>query len=124
MKKKILIVDDITFNIEFEANLVQSLMDELKQEIEIDSAINIKEALEAIEKKTYDAILIDINLPDGNGVEIAKAAQAKNDTTRLAGITIFPENYEDIHQYFDLFLKKPIMLDTYKKSFSRLLQVD
>jgi len=124
MSKKILIIDDVVFNIEFEANLLQSLMDELNVQMQIDTAICVKDAVALIEKNDYHAMIIDMNLPDGSGVDIAKAAHKKNPKSYLAGITIFPDAYEDVHEHFDLFLKKPIVLETYKENFSRLLQID
>jgi hypothetical protein len=41
MKKRVLIVDDVEFNIEFEEKVIRSLMDELKIDIEIDTAYMI-----------------------------------------------------------------------------------
>ena len=124
MKKKVLIVDDVDFNIEFEEKVIRSLMDELKIDIEIDTAYTVKEALNKIsENKRYDAMVIDMNLPDGSGVDIAKAALKKSEETRIAALTIYPSKYEDQRAFFDLFLRKPIMPSTYKHNFARLLRL-
>ncbi len=124
MKKRVLIVDDVDFNIEFEEKVIQALMDELKIEIEIDTAYTVKEALNKIsENARYDAMVVDMNLPDGSGVEIAKAALAKSEETRIAALTIYPSKYEDQHAFFDLFLRKPIMPSSYKHNFTRLLRL-
>ncbi len=124
MKKRVLIVDDVDFNIEFEEKVIQALMDELKIEIEIDTAYTVKEALNKIsENARYDAMVVDMNLPDGSGVEIAKAALAKSEETRIAALTIYPSKYEDQHAFFDLFLRKPIMPSSYKNNFARLLRL-
>ncbi|TET89798.1 MAG: response regulator [Sulfurovum sp.] len=125
MKKRILIVDDVEFNIEFEGKVIKSLMDELGIDIEIDTAYTVEEALSNIaENDRYDAMVIDMNLPDGSGVDIAKAALKKSEETRIAALTIYPSKYEDQHAFFDLFLIKPIMPETYKQNFGRLLGLE
>jgi CheY-like chemotaxis protein len=122
--KRILIVDDVNFNIEFESKLIKNLMVGYKISIHIDEANSVKEALEMIEDNNpYDAMIIDMNLPDGTGVDIAKKARDKNTATRLAALTIYPNEYEKERAYFDLFLKKPIMVDAFKQNFIRLLQL-
>jgi len=124
-KKRILIVDDVNFNIEFESKLIKNLMVGYKISIHIDEAHSVKEALKIInDNKPYDAMIIDMNLPDGTGVEIAKAAREKDENTRLAALTIYPNEYEQERPFFDLFLKKPIMIDAFKQNFVRLLQID
>jgi len=124
MDKRILIIDDVEFNIEFESKLIKTLMAEYKMDIEIDEADSVAEALKLIANNDiYDAMIIDMNLPDGTGVEIAKAAREKSQKTRLAALTIYPNEYEKERPYFDLFLKKPIMLDSFKQNFIRLLQL-
>ncbi len=124
MSKRILIVDDVDFNIEFEAKLIRSLMADRNVDVEIDTADSVAMAMEKIEKnRPYDAMIIDMNLPDGTGVEIAKKARSQNKKTRLAALTIYPNEYEKERESFDLFLKKPIMLDSFKNSFLQLLEM-
>lgn len=124
MKKRILIVDDVEFNIEFEEKVIKSLSDELNIDIKIDTALNLGDALEKIAlNEYYDAMVIDMNLPDGCGTRIAKAAHAKSQKTRIAALTIYPSQYEKDRGFFDLFLKKPIMPDSYKIDLFRLLHM-
>ena len=124
MKKRILIVDDVNFNIEFESKLIKNLMVGYKLSVEIDTAHTLEDALGMIDaNEPYDAMIIDMNLPDGSGVEIAKAARKKSEKTRLAALTIYPNEYEKERPYFDLFMKKPIMVESFKQNFIRLLQI-
>jgi len=123
MKKSILIVDDIDFIIVFEKEVIDSLAKDLSIRIEVDSAKSVKEALAKIEENHYDAMVIDLNLPDGSGVDIAKAAQAKNGETRIAALTIYPYNKEEHGIYFDTFLKKPILPASYMQNIRQLLKV-
>jgi len=122
--KHILIVDDVDFNLELESRLIKNLMVGYKIMMRIDTATSVKKSLKMIEKnKPYDAIITDMNLPDGTGVEIAKAARKKDENTRIAALTIYPEQYEKERAYFDLYLKKPIMTESFKQSFIRLLKL-
>ena len=123
MGKRILIVDDINFIVEFESKVIDALSKEINQKIIIDSAHSVSSALEMIEKHHYDAMVVDMNLPDGTGIDIAKAAQAKSKETRIAALTIYPQSYEQDYTYFDAFFKKPILPATYKENIRRLLQV-
>ena len=125
MKKRILIVDDVNFNVEFESKLISNMMGELNKSIHIDEANSVEDALRMIENNDpYDAMIIDMNLPDGSGVEIAKKARDKDTMTRLAALTIYPNEYEKERTYFDLFMKKPIMVESFKQNFMQLLQLD
>ena len=124
MEKRILIVDDVEFNIEFEDKVIRSFMDEVGIDIQIDTAYTIVEALDKIDKNDpYDAMVVDMNLPDGSGVEIAKAALKKSEDTRIAALTIYPSKYEDQRAFFDIFLRKPIMPESYKQNFAHLLRL-
>jgi CheY-like chemotaxis protein len=123
MNKKILIVDDIDFNVEFESKLINNIADEKNIEISIDTASNVSDAINLIENNTYDALVIDMHLPDGTGIDIAKRAREKDSEAKIAALTIYPSEYEEYKEYFDLFLKKPIMIDSYKDNFIKLLQI-
>lgn len=123
MSKKILIVDDVEFIVKFEEEVLNAMSKEFSIKIDIDSANNLKDALKKIEVNTYDAMIIDMNLPDGSGVDIAKAAQEKNTATRIAALTIYPHKYEEHREYFDALYKKPISPASYKQNVRKLLDI-
>jgi len=123
MSKRILIVDDIDFIVEFEEKVIDSLSKDLSVKILVDKANNVQDALSKIEQHHYDAMVIDINLPDGSGLEIAKSAQEKSQDTRIAAMTIYPQDYEENNTYFDAFFKKPILPTSYKQYVRKLLHL-
>ena len=123
MNKKILIVDDIDFIVEFEEKVIQTLAKELGIEIEVDSANTVMDANQKISENIYDAMVIDMNLPDGSGVEIAKVALEKNEETRIAALTIYPKKFEEHRAYFDAFFTKPILPTSYKQNLRELLHI-
>ena len=63
---KILIIED-------EENLLFLTKKELEKEgYQVDFATNLKQAVDKIISSSYDCILLDIMLPDGNGLQILK----------------------------------------------------
>ncbi len=124
MIKRVLLVDDVEFNLEFENNVIKSFTKDTGVEIEVDVAFTVEEAINKIANNdAYDALITDMNLPDGSGLEIAKASLKKSETTRRAALTIYPSKYADQRAFFDLFLRKPIIPQSFKENLARLLQI-
>lgn len=69
---KILIIED-------EKELAQSIAEYLSEENYLCSfATNFREAIDKIENHEYDCIILDIMLPDGNGLEILQELKKQN----------------------------------------------
>ncbi|OBW39498.1 Response regulator ArlR [Chryseobacterium sp. MOF25P] len=69
---KILIIED-------EKELAQSIAEYLSEENYLCSfATNFREAIDKIKNHEYDCIILDIMLPDGNGLEILKELKKQN----------------------------------------------
>lgn len=69
---KILIIED-------EKELAQSIAEYLSEENYLCSfATNFREAIDKIENHEYDCIILDIMLPDGNGLEILEELKKQN----------------------------------------------
>lgn len=98
MSKKILVVED-------DATLGGVLKERLLTEYDVDWVCTKKEALLKIESQTYDLLILDVGLPDGNGFEIAQSLKepkkpqfifltAQGDPeTRLQGYEIGAEEF-------------------------------
>ncbi|MFM7217433.1 MAG: response regulator transcription factor, partial [Bacteroidota bacterium] len=96
----ILIVED-------EKALLQSIVDYLTGiGMHCDKAENLEQALDAISKKEFDCIALDIGLPDGSGFKVIEAMQKKEHQTgiviisarnslddRLTGLNIGADDY-------------------------------
>ncbi|MGU3375306.1 response regulator transcription factor [Chryseobacterium sp. M5A1_1a] len=84
---KILIIED-------HKDLASNITDYLKKEDYVcEVAVDAKEALEKIELFEYDCILLDIMLPDGNGLDILK--HIKNDAPETSVIIVSAKNSLD-----------------------------
>lgn len=97
---KILIVED-------EKELNKSMVAYLKNEnYHCEVAYNFKEAIEKTESFEYDCILLDISLPDGNGLQVLKELKTNHKTDgviiisaldsmddRVAGLNLGADDY-------------------------------
>ena len=104
--KKALIVDDTKMN----AILLKKLL--LKWEIETEYAESGKLALKYAENKVFDFILMDIHMPEMNGLEVSKkirTTQNYNSSTPIFAITadILADTQEDFNKYFSGIIFKP-----------------
>ena len=122
MQKSILLVDDIEFILEFEEKVIESLEAELKYPIRIDKATSVKEAERLLREQNYDVAIVDMNLPDGSGKDIAKMIRENGMQTRVAALTIYPERFEEDRESFDAYFKKPILPTVYKENLRLMLQ--
>lgn len=104
---KILIIED-------HKDLASNITDYLKKEDYVcEVASNAKEALEKIELFEYDCILLDLMLPDGNGLEILK--HIKNDAPESSIIIVSAKNSLDtkltgLDEGADDYMTKPFSL--------------
>ncbi|NJL13036.1 MAG: response regulator [Microscillaceae bacterium] len=110
--KKVLIAED--------SSVIQNIAKRVLefQNYEIDSAKNGKEVLKKLEKTTYDVILMDINMPQMDGMECARQIRALGDAKKsqipIIAITGNAQNYslEDFKEAgINDYLPKPIDFD-------------
>ncbi len=116
---KILLIED-------EVSLLSSIEDYLLEEGHIcETALNFEAATEKIELYEYDCLIVDINLPDGSGLDLIRLAKKRK---LLSGIIIISarislENrIEGLEIGADHYLTKPFHLaelNAHLKSISR-----
>ena len=122
MRKKILLVDDVDFSLQLEKEVFNMVDKEYSLGLHIDTASNLKDALALVSQHTYDLIITDMNLPDGNGVQVAQLAEKKSmQYTKIVALTIYPHAYEADRPYFDDFMSKPIEPVCFKEKVMILL---
>ncbi|HYQ56267.1 MAG TPA: response regulator [Draconibacterium sp.] len=103
---KVLLVDDDSVN----RLLGKTILEKFKCKYDI--ANNGKEAIEKLDTEKYDIVLLDIHMPDVNGIDVAKYFRKKkiNKTTKIVAVTAAVMK-DDIQNYFKAgindFLVKP-----------------
>ena len=79
-KKRILIVDD-------EPLIVEVLSEHFKTDFDVETAVNGADALGAILRQRPDIVLLDINMPRMNGVEVLKDIKQIDDSIAVIMVT-------------------------------------
>jgi DNA-binding NtrC family response regulator len=79
-RHRILIVDD-------EPLITEVLSEHFKGEFDVETALNGTEALTAIVRERPDLVLLDINMPRMNGVEVLKDIKQIDDTITVIMVT-------------------------------------
>lgn len=110
--KKVLIAED--------SSVIQNLTRRILQiqNYQIFSAKNGKRVLEMLEKENFDIILMDINMPQMDGMECAQKIRALDDANKaqipIVAITGNAQNYtlEDFNNVgINDYLQKPLNFD-------------
>jgi DNA-binding response OmpR family regulator len=101
---KILVVED-------ELALLESIERALKQEgAVVETAVNLSEALDKALIYEYDCILLDINLPDGSGLELLQELKNQNKSDGvliLSARNSLDDKLEGLNLGADDYLTKP-----------------
>ena len=65
----------------------------------VTSALNARTAAEAIRQREFDLVLLDINLPDGNGFELCKRIKPQHPDTSVIFLTANDQESDQIRGY-------------------------
>src|SRR2546428_7124904 len=79
-RRRVLIVDD-------EALILEVLSEHFKTDFEVETALNGADALGAILRQRPDVVLLDINMPRMNGVEVLKDIKQIDDSIAVIMVT-------------------------------------
>ena len=84
---RVLIADDHAL---FRAGLRQFLVDALPS-VEIDEAASGNEVLTCLQRKGWDLLVLDINMPDRTGLDILRHVKSGHPATRVLVLSGYPE---------------------------------
>jgi DNA-binding response OmpR family regulator len=120
---KILVADDSRFQV---ALLTKALQE---KGFEVVSAQDALQAGMVALRTVPDAIVLDINMPGGSGIEVLKRLRRSTKTQRIPVVVVSGSGDSDIRQVaLDLgvtdFLTKPVDLDQLCWALSNLLSTD
>ena len=66
---------------------------------EITSVLNARTAAEALRSREFDLVLLDINLPDGNGYDLCKLIKPEHPDTIVIFLTANDQESDQIREY-------------------------
>lgn len=96
MKLKIAICDDEQNQIEYLLGVLSSWAGKNRHVVEIRTYSSAKSFLfDWSEEKDFDILLLDIEMPEMNGVELAKMVRKENSTVQIVFITGYYEYFSD-----------------------------
>ena len=109
-KYTVLIVDDIPVNI----ILLKTML--ARTNVKILTAVNGQQALDLVRELKPNVVLLDIQMPAMNGMEVLKEIKSDPDLKSTAVIMVSAyTSSEDIEQSMNLgasgFIKKPVIMD-------------
>lgn len=114
--KKALIVEDNPINME----LVMEIL--TVNGISAGEAVNGEEAIEMVEKETYDFVLMDIELPGMDGVDATKLIKSKHKNLPVIALTSYAmkgDRERFMTAGFDDYISKPIDVNNFIEKINK-----
>lgn len=118
--KRILIVEDdmllnktLAYNLSFDG-------------YEVTGVMNAREARGRLDTESYDLLLLDVNLPDGNGFEICRDMQKKHKETMVIFLTV-NEQERDVLKGYEAgavdYITKPFSIEALQKKIAAMFRM-
>ena len=106
-KKKIFLLDD-------EQDMLDTISEILLREFDVTAENNALKAIDSLKSQTYDAILLDINMPMMNGFDVYKEISKFSDLSNtavmfLSSITKVETKVEGLDLGADDYILKPVL---------------
>jgi DNA-binding NtrC family response regulator len=112
MSEKVLIIDD-------EGDFLEALSERLRiRGMDVSTTTSPKEALKKIDEESYDAIILDFQMPEMDGLEALKEMKKKNPDLQvilLTGHATVERGVEALKSGALDFVEKPIDLESLAK---------
>lgn len=90
----------------------------------VDAALTQAQATALYEKQDYDLVVLDVNLPDGNGFDFCRALKARRSDTAVIFLTA-NDMESDMLRGFELgaddYVTKPFPISVFRKKVAALL---
>jgi signal transduction histidine kinase/CheY-like chemotaxis protein len=106
--KRVLYVEDIPTN----KALMKSFFKQWNQDIELEIADSAEEARQMLDKKAYQLILMDLHLPNENGIHFTESLKTDNKFKGLPIIAVtaraIREDIKEVEHLFDAYITKPV----------------
>lgn len=115
--KKILLVDD-------EESILLLNSEELEDEgFTVDTALNGEIGLRKFQATAYDLVILDINMPGMNGIEVLRQIKAIKNELPVIICSAYPEYKEDINVFLaDEYIVKSANTEEIVNSVTKLLE--
>jgi signal transduction histidine kinase/CheY-like chemotaxis protein len=117
--KEVLVVDDNMINLKLAFQILKRLG------IESTTVSSGQDALKEVKKQTFDAILLDIHMPEMNGFDTFQKIREQGISTPIIALTAdtFEDTRLEIERFgFDAILLKPYNLDELKELLQNIIK--
>ena len=113
---KVLVVEDNPLNMELVVEILNA------RGFTVDTAIDGEEAIKKIENEDYDLILMDIELPGMDGVEVTKIIKMKYKKMPVVALTSYAmkgDRERFLAAGFDEYISKPLDISDFLKRLEK-----
>lgn len=117
-KGRILVVDD-------EENIRLLLREELTDEgYDVETASNAEECLQKCDKESFDLVILDIEMPGKNGIEVAGLLRRQQPGIKIVLLTAYSHYKYDLSSWAaDAYVVKSADLTELKRTIEELLKL-